>query len=226
MAIPTLDAALAAWSTNFQERGSTAPGDVGLTAAQIALYTPLHDAYIDAYNACSVDGAKSQALVLARRAARDALLPYARELYAFIQANRSVSDENKALFGVLVPDRTPTPIPPPAMKAAVLIQAVNGRAVDARIIDPANPTRRAWPDGVKGATIFSHTGEDAPAELTEYVFQASVTRPDVTVDFPASVPAGTKVWLLAFFFNPRSQSGPASDPVSAYLQHGVSTESA
>jgi hypothetical protein len=226
MAVPTLNAALAAWSINFNTRGVAAPEDVDLTAPQMAQYTSVHTPFISAFNACNAEGAKSHALVLARNSAKAALLPYARFLYGTIKANPNVSDETKALFGVHVNDVHPTPIPPPAMKAAILLQGVDGHSVDARIVDPAVPTRRAWPDGVRGATIFSHVGETVPASLTDWVFQASVTRPEVRIDFPSSVAPGSKVFLLAFFVNNRLQSGPASDAVSTYIQFGGAAEQA
>jgi hypothetical protein len=226
MAVPTLNAALAAWSINFQERGTAAPGDVGLTALIMTQYTALHDPYISAFNACNAEGAKNKALIAARQTAKALLLPFARQLYLTIQANAAVTDENKTLFGIVVPNRHNTPIPAPSMKAGILVQGVNGHSVDARIVDPANPTRRAWPTGVKGATIFSHVGDSVPASLSDWKFQASVTRPDVRIDFPSSVAPGSQVWLLAFYFNNRSQSGPVSDAVSTYIQFGVSTETA
>src|SRR4051794_24859804 len=194
MAIPRLNAALAAWSTNFNTRGVAAPGDVDLTAPQMALYTPLHTAFISANNEANADGAKSKALVTAVNSAKAALLPYARELYATIQANSDVSDENKVLFGIRVPDRHPSRIPAPSMKAGIVFQGAGAHSVDARVVDPDVTTRRGWPAGVKGATVFSHVGDSEPAELTDWVFEASITRPEITVDFPASVPAGSKVF--------------------------------
>ncbi len=32
---------------------------------------------------------------------------------------------------------------------------------------------------------------------------------------------GSKIWLTAFFFNPRAMSGPAATPVSTYLPGGA-----
>jgi len=71
-------------------------------------YTALHDPFIAAMNAMGVIGARSKSLVSAKNAAKDALLPYARELYSFVQASMTVSDANKDLLGVTV-RRGPTP---------------------------------------------------------------------------------------------------------------------
>src|SRR5688572_22298041 len=103
MAVPTVDSQLAEWSTNFQARGSAAPLDFSLTAAQMTQYTTLHDAFIADYNAAKADGARSKALVQAKNDSKDALIVYARQLYQTIQAS-PVSNENKTLIGVRVRD--------------------------------------------------------------------------------------------------------------------------
>src|SRR5688572_9559284 len=115
MAVPTVDAPLAQYSTNFQALGTATPAAFGLSAAQMTQYTTLHNSYISAYDAAKAEGAKSKALVIAKDDAKAALLVYARELYAFIQASLTVSNENKTLIGVLVKDNEPSPVPPPAL---------------------------------------------------------------------------------------------------------------
>ena len=69
--------------------------------------------------------------------------------------------------------------------------------------------------------MFSFVGSAPPADIGQWVFQGSSTRTTFEVEFPATVPAGSQVFLCAFWFNPRSQSGPACQPISAYLAGGV-----
>src|SRR5690242_2313663 len=115
MAIPTLDAALATWSTNFNDLGSAHPLDFNLTAPQMAQYGTLHDLYIDAYNASNADGAKNKALVQDKDDKKKNLLEYARQLYGFVQSSLTVTNENKVLIGVKVRDSIPSPSPAPAL---------------------------------------------------------------------------------------------------------------
>jgi hypothetical protein len=61
-----------------------------------------------------------------------------------------------------------------------------------------------------------------PARESELVPEGESTRTDFEVEFPSTVPAGTKVWLTAFWKNPRLMSGPPCAPVSIYLGDGVS----
>jgi hypothetical protein len=86
--------------------------------------------------------------------------------------------------------------------------------------DPENPGRRGLPPGVEGISVFSYVGAMAPEDPAAYKFEGSTTRTTVDVLFPLSVAEGAKVWLTAFYFNPRSMSGPGCPPVSAYIQFG------
>ena len=45
--------------------------------------------------------------------------------------------------------------------------------------------------------------------------EGSTSRTLVDVDFPITLPAGTRVWFTAYWFNPRLQAGPACNPVGA-----------
>jgi hypothetical protein len=82
-------------------------------------------------------------------------------------------------------------------------------------------TRRGKPEGVSGCTVFYHVGNSAPADITAWVFAGSSTRTVFDVEFPATVPAGSQVFLCSFWKNFRDQSGPACQPISAYLAGGV-----
>ena len=45
-----------------------------------------------------------------------------------------------------------------------------------RLIDPANPTRRGTPAGVRGAAVFSYIGATPPTSLSDWKFEGNVTR--------------------------------------------------
>ena len=54
-----------------------------------------------------------------------------------------------------------------------------------------------------------------------WTFQGSAGRVEkIDIGFPNTLAAGTKVWLCAFWFNRRKQSGNACDPISANLPGG------
>ena len=79
---------------------------------------------------------------------------------------------------------------------------------------------RKKPEGVKGATVFYHVGAAAPTQLSAWTFYVNTTKTTLDVDLPASVAAGSQVWFTAFWRNPKDQSGPATTPVSTFMQYG------
>ena len=97
---------------------------------------------------------------------------------------------------------------------------MDGRLVRVRLFDPANPTRRRMPPGVDGATVLSHVGATAPADLGGFKYEGSSSRTTVDILFPETAVPGTLVWLTAFFFNNRKQNGPAAAAVSAHINYG------
>src|SRR5688572_5910823 len=220
MAIPTKDSALAAWSTNADTRLTATPTAFGCTAAQATAYTALHDPFIAAYEAAAAVGARSKSLVAAKDTAKANLLRYAREIYAFVQASLTVTDANKELLGVVVRNPEPSPVPAPATAPVLTVKSVSGRTVKIGLRDAASEERRGKPPGVLGASVFSYVGATAPADISAWTFEGNTGRTTIDVVFPSTVAVGAQVWLTAFWFNPRKQSGPACTPVSTNVQFG------
>jgi hypothetical protein len=222
MAVPTLDAALAQWSTNFNNLGTATPGDFGLSAPQMAIYTPLHTSYISAYDAAKVQGAKSKSLVIAKNDAKWALIPYARELYQMIQANSSVTNENKLLIGVAVRDTEPTPTPPPAQSPLLTVLSVNGRQVRLKLEDRLFTNTRRRPANAVGAAIFTFVGvTPPPIGAPGWSPEGQTGKTTVTVQFPDTVEPGTSCWLTAVWYNRRGEWSPQCEPVQTFLQIGT-----
>lgn len=66
------------------------------------------------------------------------------------------------------------------------------------------------------------SGPSAPATADGWQLLTSTTKVTVTATFPSSLPAGTTIWLAAFWTNAKGHSGPACIPVSANLPGGAS----
>ncbi len=223
MSIPTKDSALVDWSTNADTRLTASPATYGTTAPVAAAYTVLHDAFVAAYDAliaARTAGTRSEAMTATKDVAKGALLEYARPLYKTIQANTSVTPAAKIELGIVVPDVEPSPQPVPAFAPGITVVSVQGPLVTLRLFDPANPTRRAMPAGVNGATVMSYVGATAPLDPTAYKYEGSTSRSTVEILFPESVVPGTQVWVTAFFFNERKQNGPACTAVGTVINYG------
>jgi hypothetical protein len=227
MAVPTLDAPLAEWSTNFNTRGVAAPADFSLTAAQMTQYTALHTAYISAYNESKAQGSRSKALVVAKDDAKRDLLSYARELYGFIQSSLSVTNENKTLIGVTVRDNVPSPVPAPALAPILLVATVIGRIVRYHVRDAQNQSGRARPVNARGVLILTYVGENPPASTSGgWTIQGETGKTTAVVEYPDTVAPGEKCWATAMWVGTRGEFSPACTPLATYLQVGPAAEAA
>ncbi len=116
MAVPRKDNLLAPYAANWCARLSTDYAMFGLSAAQAAALEALYQPYAEAWSALKAAraaGIRSESQTSDRTSAKAPLLSYLRELYALVQASRSVSDANKALLGVTSRRVHGTPLPPP-----------------------------------------------------------------------------------------------------------------
>jgi hypothetical protein len=141
-------------------------------------------------------------------------------LYGFVQDSLTVADADKVLAGVVVRKTTMTPVPPPAFAPALDILSVIGRTVKIRLHDSTDASRRGKPAGVIGANVFSFVGAAPPDDVANWKFEGGTGLTTIDVVFPNSAAPGAVVWLTAFWFNARKQSGPACAPLSTNLQGG------
>ena len=137
-----------------------------------------------------------------------------------VNAANLTNDKREAL-GLPSVDVEPSPIPAPGIKPGIAIRKRDENRITIDIFNPDEPNSRTRPLGVSGAAIFSFIGEEAPTTEAGWKFEGNTTRMRIDVAFPASVTLGSKVWLTAFYFNPRAMSGPAATPVSTYLPGGA-----
>ncbi len=225
MSIPLKDSLLVPFSTNFNARIVASPGTFLLTAPQAAAYTALHDPFVAAYNAmmtARADGTRSESFTATKNSTRRALLNYARQLYAFVQANAAVSQANKILLGIHL-KVIPAPIPAPGVRPGMDIIAVSNRTISVHIHDSASSTKRGKPPGTTAAWVYSFVGAEYPSDPTAWNFEGSTTKSKFNILFPSSVAGGTQVWLRAAWINPRQQTGPTSVPITTTLQGGGSS---
>lgn len=213
------DAGLLAWTVNFNTLISADPAAYGLTAEQAAEYATLSDAYAAAYQTAVDPGTRTKGKVKAKNDARKALKDRARLLAKVIEGQVFVTDEQKIDLGLNV-RKSPQPIPVPDSAPDIDILSVSGRRVKIRLHNADN-SKRAKPSGVAGASVFSYIGEVPPSDTAAWKFEGNTTRTVVEVDIDPAAQPGAKVYLTAFWFNPRAQSGPAAIPVTTNVQFGV-----
>jgi hypothetical protein len=217
MAIPTFppskEAGLLAWSTQFSAKITATPTAYGLVAAQATAYAALHTAYSTAYAAANNTTTNSKQAIIAKNQAKENLLNGpggAWQLVDVCQHWPSMTDSLRGELNIRIPDADPTPIPAPAQPPLLSIMSTSGRTLKMRLRDKENPDRRGKPVGVAGATVLYFVGENTPADPSQWMFLLNESRTEFFADVPPVVIAGSKVWITAFWFNNRKQSGPVA----------------
>lgn len=223
--LPRTDAGLLSWSTNFSTKINASPETFGLTIAQAADYLALHDAYASIYQITQENDTRTPSAIVTKRNAKKALVADARKLARIVQAFPGTTDTMRSDLGLTV-DADPAPIPPPSEAPEIDFMPTATRTIRIRLHNEKTLGHRGRPHGVKGATVFSYIGEEAPIDLNEWKFEGNTTHTVINIDPPPTVPSGTKMWFTAFWRNPRDQSGPATTPISTIVQWGGMSKAA
>jgi hypothetical protein len=215
---PRTDNGLLSWSLNFSTRITAAPLPLGLTAGQATVYAATHALFATDLAACDPT-VRNKSAVSAKNAARATLKLSAQQLINIINGQPAVTDSQKLALGIS-PRATPHANPVPSDAPGVDVLSVNAWTVKTKLHDSASSAKRGKPPGVSGASIFSYVGTTPPADIGAWQFEGNTGKTNFDVVFPNTLAPGAKVWITAFWFNGRKQSGPNSAPVSANLPGG------
>lgn len=203
------------WSGGFRDKIVADPGHFNLSQAQAEAYSELHDAFAAAYAVAYSPTGNSKAGVSAKNQTRKRLLNSsggAWELVNFIQAHPETTDFMRSELGLRLPKK-PVPVSAPRSAPAMSILSTVGRIVKVRLRDMDHPDSRGKPPGVRGATVlycFGDVPDGGHADRSQWLFVANVSKPMFDVAIPSCVPAGSNVWLTAFWFNDKMESGPTA----------------
>lgn len=222
---PAREADLVTFTQNFAAKITATPTTYALVAAQATAYTTLSTAFISAYNVAQADATRSPMNVNLKNTAKHNLLVNLRMLCKIVQNAPTTTNAMRLDLGIPQRGTTPTPIPAPSLAPGLVVTQSVNRTVSVRLFDPANPKKTAKPAGVTGVTAFSYVGAAAPSDINLWKFEGNSSLMKFDVAFASTVPSGATVWLTAFFFNNRKQSGPAATPISAKLPGGGVTMS-
>ena len=217
--LPTREAELVTWSNTFGAYISANGVQVGLTIEQAGAYDALQSSFVAAYQTANDPTTRSPANIEAKNLAKTALIEETRKLVAIVQAYPGTTNTMRSAMGITVRDSDPSPVSVPETAPLIDVMEVRGRTFELRLRD-AVTTEKRKPAGVQGATLFTHVGDEMPESLSDWTFVASTTKTDVEFTVPVTVPAGSKVWITAFWFNRKSESGPATDPVYSWTNNG------
>jgi hypothetical protein len=220
---PRKDLLAVDWSRNFRDRLVSDPAAYHFTPAQAANYAQLHDDFAAKLQIRLNPGTATKPATAAKNDARKALEKLMRSMAGQIRARKDISLTAKIAVGIMERKTKQTRTPRPDKAPGIRVLGVVGHAVTIQLTD--EPTGRfGKPDGVTGASVFYHVGENPPAARGKWSFARQSSRARLTVTIPASVPSGAKVWFTAIWWNRRGESGPHATPVVAYMSYAPSIQ--
>jgi hypothetical protein len=110
----------------------------------------------------------------------------------------------------------------PETTPVVRVVSMHGHRFELEIRDMLR-TGRGKPNGVAGAAIWVHAGEDAPSDHSGWTLIGNTTRTNTTINIPKSVPPGTRLRICAAWFNNRQQHGDAGAIANTFVQFADTT---
>jgi hypothetical protein len=219
--LPGSDAAFLAFTDSMRRIISVDPAAFGISPADAESFATSQIDYATTLRAATDPATRGKYTVQLKDTAKKELVGITRRLARLINNTMSVSDAQRTELGLTVRKTTRTPSAIPATAPKIDVLRVDGHDVTIALRDVLRPTSKARPIGVVAATVFTHVGETPPDDVQQWRFEGGVSSVSrVRYTFDQAIEPGTRVWFAAMWVNPRSQSGPVSEPVSTVIQFG------
>ena len=206
------------FSNNFSAVVSISPADFFISAQASTDLVAANAAFGSAYTATLDPSTRTKVSIQVRNAAALTLVNMLRFLVSSIGNNPQITDVQRTELNIPIRKR-PVRRPAPTISPDIDIVERGGTMVRIRLHSASLTPRRAKPDGVAGAAIFTFVGATPPQILTEWVAWGVTGKTMNDIEFDPALPAGTKVWFTAFYYN-SAGSGPGAEPVSTVLAGG------
>lgn len=220
--LPNNDSKLRAWADNFSTKITAQPVSYGLVAAQATAFAAVMATFDAALSVATTPATRTRGAIAAKDAAKKTMMANARDLARIINAFPSITNQQRIDLGLTPRSDTISPVPVPVPQESPVLEVVSANGYNMRLkLRSVDSNRRGKPPGVDGATIFSFVGSAPPTDIAKWKYEGSTSITLFDMAFPPTVEGGSQVWLTAFWYNPRKQSGPACTPISAYIAGGV-----
>jgi len=206
---------------DFATEISKQPTEYGLTQADAEDYSALQTAFETAYDASLSPLSRTPHIVTTVRQLRKELSALTRRLVDLCQASANMTDAKRRALGITI-RKAPSPVRVPETYPTIEIRSQRSNTVkfDLRDIDLRSGRVRK-PDGVKGAMLYMHLGEEAPTQLSDWTLCGTESKTTCEITLPDDTPFGTTLWIAAAWLNTRLERGPLGDPTSTRLGAGV-----
>lgn len=219
--IPTTDSGVSSWLLNFSTLISADPTSYGLVAGDATAIAAQNTAYQAAYALAIDPSTRTPSTVANKDAVKAAALAVVRPYAMQINANASVTDEQRAELGLTIRKVVPTPIPQPTAIPGLALIALTPGAAAIRSFNTATPTSKAKPYGAALVEVFAAIGTVAAVSPDQASYMNGFSKSPLSLDFaPGDV--GKVCTLFARYATKGSYAGPSlKGPWSAPLVFNV-----
>ncbi len=215
--IPSPDGDFDTWQDNFVTYAAANAAALGLDPLlDIPPLTAAQTTWTADYPAHATAQAAAEAARQSKDRARGTFENVIRPLVRRLQASPDVDDTERAALGITVPDRVATAVVPPATRPVVSVDTSQRLRHVISFADESTPTRKAKPEGVRGAQIWVKVGDPAPVDPGELTFLATDTRTPYTADFDGA-DGGKTAHYMVRWESTRGETGPWSETASATI---------
>jgi len=214
--IPRSDADFNNWIKTYCEYVNTNFAALGLSVVQNTNLQALLTSWDADYPAHLTAQATAKSFAQKKDATRVLLGTLVRELTRLIQANSTVTNEQKAALQITIPKTTKTPTPVPSTKPMAEVDNRNRLEQIIHFFDESTPGSRAKPAGVRGCELWLKIGGAAPLGPTEVTYVATDTKTPYIYHFLGTDAGKTAHWMLRWV-NTKNEAGPWSETISVTI---------
>lgn len=224
MGFSSKDGELVGQASNFARVLSANPGLYLQTPETAAAVTAAVETFVASQQALEnarASGVRSEQMTATRNANRAAMLNLLRPIYLAVQASSAIEPADKMALGIHIRGPRNVAHGAPTFSPLLSVVKVDGAVVTLKVADPADPAGKRLPAHVSGIAIFSHAGENPPANTSDFRFEATSGRTMIRLPMPPNVPPGGAVYYTAFYFSQRKEAGPACTPIRTTVGAGT-----
>ncbi|MFH0887686.1 MAG: hypothetical protein V1871_00560 [Planctomycetota bacterium] len=205
--IPRVDAEFDEWSRNFSAQIGAIAASLGVDPGLIAAVTDTDAPWKASYVADQSARQAAKSASATKNKLRAVRIDAIRTLVGMIQKNPGLTDAQRSILGITVPDRNPTPLSPEyvanlAPPLLLLDWSQRGEVLIHFGVNPSNEKRNAKPPKIAGAKIWYRikTGltAEASAKAGSWTFLTDNTNSPYTHIFSITEPTSVEYraqWL-------------------------------
>lgn len=203
--LPSTDADLDNWATNFSALITAAPGDYGLAAPDAVAIAAVRLTFNAALTAALDPVTRTPVTIAAKDSAKFAMLAVVRPFATQIASNAAVSNPDKTAVGVTVKVLTRTRASVVGVAVVITQDSISPTCWMIRYQNPATPTSKKLPPGAKGLSL-SVTVRNATDTADEFQIQPLITRNPYNVPLLPEY-AGRKIRAAGQFIGGNLEGG-------------------